>query len=159
MTATTKDFLRDRSDARAESGGELIPRGLLFAMLALVLASVVIVAYGVWTGRSHVGQPIAATITAERAVVLEGHGAKAVTVRAADGTLLLELAHGGFVTVIQNSLERVRFVHGTDQTKPVRLVQYANGRLTIIDPETGWSAELGAFGSDNRAAFERLMSQ
>jgi putative photosynthetic complex assembly protein len=159
MTTTTDTLLRDRSEARAKAEGELIPKGLLFAMLTLVLATVAIVSYGVWSGRSHVGQPVAAAIVSERSVILEGHGAKAVTVRGTDGRLLLDLAHGGFVTVIQNSLERVRFVHGTDQTKPVRLVQYANGRLTIIDPETGWSAELGAFGSDNRAAFERLMSQ
>jgi putative photosynthetic complex assembly protein len=42
---------------------------------------------------------------------------------------------------------------------PVRIVEYANGRLTVVDDHTGWSAELGAFGSDNKAAFERLMSQ
>ncbi len=159
MIATTDTLLRDRSDARKKAEGDMIPKGLLFAMLALALASVAIVSYGVWTGRPHAGQPVAAAITVERTVILEGHGAKAVTVRSADGSLLLDLAHGGFVTVIQNSLERVRLVHGIDKTLPVRLVQYANGRLTIIDPETGWSAELGAFGSDNRAAFERLMSQ
>ena len=52
-----------------------------------------------------------------------------------------------------------RTTAGVDQTKPVRIVEYANHRLTVLDAFTGWSAELGAFGSDNRAAFERLMSQ
>jgi putative photosynthetic complex assembly protein len=159
MTATTNDLLRDRSEVRAKSEGELIPKGLLLAMLALVVASLALVSYAVWSGRAHVGQPIPAAILAERDVILDGHGAKAVTVRATDGSVLLDLAHGGFITVIQNSLERVRYVHGIDKTLPVRLVHYANGRLTIIDPETGWSAELGDFGSDNKAAFERLMSQ
>ena len=44
-------------------------------------------------------------------------------------------------------------------SKPVRLIAYANGRLTVLDPETGWSVELGDFGSDNKAAFERLMTK
>ena len=71
----------------------------------------------------------------------------------------MDLPHGGFITVIQNGLERAREVAGVDQSRPVRIVEYANGRLTVQDDLTGWSAELGAFGSDNRAAFERLMSQ
>jgi putative photosynthetic complex assembly protein len=40
---------------------------------------------------------------------------------------------------------------------PVRLVSFANGRLSLEDPETGWSVELYGFGSDNEAAFQRLL--
>ena len=74
-----------------------------------------------------------------------------------DGTVLLDLPHGGFITVIQSGIFTERRKRGVDQTKPVRIVQYANGRLVAEDPETGWSAELYAFGSDNKAAFKRLL--
>ena len=78
---------------------------------------------------------------------------------AADGTVLMDLPHGGFITVIQNAMERARLTAGVDKLLPLRIVSYANGRLSVVDDHSGWSAELGAFGSDNRAAFERLMSQ
>lgn len=135
-----------------------IPRGLLFAMFALAIASLAIVTFGVLTNRPHEGVPTPAAVLDEREILLVGRGAKAVAVYDRNGGLLADLDHGGFVAVIQNGLQRARVVARADQSLPVRLVRFANGRLTIIDPATGWTAELGAFGDDNRAAFERLMS-
>ncbi len=138
---------------------EMIPKPLLLGMLALVLASIALVSFSVLTGRDHVGQPADAAIVTERTIILKGGGAQAVTVLAEDGTVLMDLPHGGFITVIQNGMERARLTAGVDKMKPLRIVEYANGRLAAVDDYTGWSVELGAFGSDNRAAFERLMSQ
>ena len=138
---------------------EMVPKPLLLGMLALVLATVVLVAFSVLTGRDRVGTPADAAIVAQRTIVLQGGGAQAVTVLAEDGTVLMDLPHGGFITVIQNGMERARLTAGVDKLKPLRIVEYANGRLAAVDDFTGWSVELGAFGSDNRAAFERLMSQ
>jgi putative photosynthetic complex assembly protein len=138
---------------------DMIPKPLLVAILALVVTSLAIVGAAAVTGRAHVGVPKAATILAERSVILQGGGAQAVTVLAADGSVMMDLPHGGFITVIQNGLERARTNAGLDQSLPVRIIKYDNGRLTVLDDASGWSAELGAFGSDNRAAFERLMSQ
>lgn len=138
---------------------EMIPANLLRAMLALVLASLAIATWGTLTGREHAGVPKPAPIVQERSIILKGGGAQAVTVLAADGSLLMDLPHGGFITVIQNGLERERLKNSVDFLLPVRIVAYANGRLAVLDDYTGWSAELGAFGRDNRAAFERLMSR
>ena len=138
---------------------DMIPKPLLLGMLALVMATLLLVVYGVLSGQPHGGVPTAAEIIRERSVILEGGGAQAVRVLATDGSLLMDLPHGGFITVIQNANERARFTKGVDKMLPLRIVEFANGRLTVIDDHTGWSAELGAFGSDNRAAFERLMSQ
>jgi putative photosynthetic complex assembly protein len=148
-----------QSPARPSNDKDMIPKPLLRAMLALVLASVAVVGFAVLTGRAPVGVPKPAEIVAERSIILQGGGAQAVTVLAADGSVLMDLPHGGFITVIQNGLERARLTAGVDKLLPLRIVEYANGRLTAVDDYTGWSAELGAFGSDNRAAFERLMSQ
>jgi putative photosynthetic complex assembly protein len=138
---------------------EMVPRTLLRAMFGLAMASLAITSFAVLTGREPVAQPQPAEVLRERWIVLEGHDAQAVTVRNPDGTILLDLPHGGFVTVIQSGLATERKKHNVDPLKPVRIVDYANGRLAVEDPETGWSIELYAFGQDNKAAFERLLDQ
>jgi putative photosynthetic complex assembly protein len=138
---------------------EMVPRTLLWAMFALAMSSLAIATFAAVTGRPPVAQPQVAEVMRERWIVLEGHGAKAVTVRETDGSVLLDMAHGGFVTVIQNGLQTERKKHNVDPLNPVRIVEYKNGRLAVEDPDTGWSVELYAFGSDNKAAFERLLDQ
>jgi putative photosynthetic complex assembly protein len=139
---------------------EMVPKGLLYGMAALALSALAIASYASLTGAPHAGVPDAgAAVLRERSLILQGHDAQAVTVRAADGALLADLPHGGFVTVIQSGLATQRKRHGVDLALPVRLVEYANNRLVLEDPETGWSAELYAFGNDNKAAFERLFDQ
>lgn len=136
----------------------MIPTRMLVAMAFLVASALAIVGAASISGRPVVGVPQASAVTAERLLILEGHGAKAVTVRNIDGSVIADMAHGGFVTVVQNGLERVRRVHGVALDLPVRLVRHADGRLSLIDPETDWNVELYAFGSDNKAAFERLLA-
>ena len=148
-----------QATARPSDDKDMIPKPLLWAMLALVLASLMVVTFAVVTDRTHVGVPKAADIVTERSIILKGGGAQAVTVLDVDGSVLMDLPHGGFITVIQNAMERARLTAGVDKMLPLRIVEYANGRLSAVDDYSGWSAELGAFGSDNRAAFERLMSQ
>jgi putative photosynthetic complex assembly protein len=143
---------------RKSDDEQLIPRVLLRGMVAVVLAALALTTYASVTDRPRVGQPPDAPISAERSVILQGGGARAVTVLRADGGVLVDLDHGGFVTVIENGLSYERRKNGVSMNLPVRLVAYENGRLAVHDPETGWSVELGSFGSDNKAAFERLMS-
>jgi putative photosynthetic complex assembly protein len=138
---------------------EMVPRTLLWAMLALAMSALAITTFAVVTDRPPEAQPQAAEVLRDRWIVLEGHDAKAVTVRDPDGTVIEDLAHGGFVTVIQNGLATERKKHGVDPLRPVRIVEYANGRLAVEDPDTGWSVELYAFGGENKAAFERLLDQ
>ncbi|MCB6176799.1 photosynthetic complex assembly protein [Rhodobacter sp. Har01] len=136
---------------------EMIPTFLVRLMFGMVLFTLVIVSWAVFTGREPVGQPEAAAVLQEKWIVLEGKDAQHVVVRDADGTLLQDLPDGGFVTVIQAGLNTERRKHGIDPLKPVRIVEYANHRLVAEDPETGWSVELYAFGIDNEAAFRKLL--
>lgn len=136
---------------------EMIPRVLLRAMLALALASLAITTAAVVTGREPVGQPKAAEVVDTRTIALVGGGAKAVTVLDGEGAVLADMEHGGFITVVQNGLARERLKNGLPATLPVEVVRYANGRLELQDPATGWSVELGNFGAENTAAFERLL--
>lgn len=136
---------------------EMIPRTLLWGMLALALSALGIATLATVTDRPHVGVPVAGTPVAKRALILEGLSAQAVVVRDLQGQVLMDLPHGGFVTVIQSGMARARLVAGVTGNPPMNLVQYDNGRLVAEDPATGWSAELYAFGADNKAAFERLL--
>ena len=148
-----------RQPALRNQKAEMIPTALLRGMLALALVTLAITTVAVVTDRPTVGQPKASEVVASRAIILEGLDAQAVTVRNTDGSVLMDLPHGGFVTVIQNGLATERRKHQVDPLKPVRIVEYQNGRLAVEDPETGWSIELYAFGQDNKAAFERLLDQ
>jgi putative photosynthetic complex assembly protein len=138
---------------------DMIPRGLVVAMCLFALSGLAIATYAKVTDRPLEGVPSAAAVVRERALILQGHSAQAVTVRAADGTMLADLPEGGFVTVIQSAVFTARRRHGVDQSLPVRLVEYANGRMVLEDPETDFSFELYAFGGDNKAAFERLFDK
>lgn len=148
----------DAQPALRNRDREMIPRVLLRAMGGLVLASLLIVGYASLTGRPPVGQPEPAAVVQERTIQLIGGGAQAVTVLDENGAVMADMAHGGFVTVVQNALETARRRHGIDPALPIRLVRYANGRLAVEDPLIGWSVELYAFGGDNRASFERLLT-
>jgi putative photosynthetic complex assembly protein len=136
---------------------EMIPRTLLWGMLALALSSLALVTFATLTDRAHVGVPAPGRVVAERMFILEGLSAQAVIVRDDKGQILLDLPHGGFVTVIQSAMARARVVARVEGNPPMKVVQYDNGRLVAEDPATGWSAELYAFGDDNKAAFERLL--
>jgi putative photosynthetic complex assembly protein len=136
---------------------EIIPTALLYGMVALALSALAIVSFAVATDRPAVGVPAAGIAVQERHLILEGKSAQAVVVKDTDGTVLMDLAHGGFVTVIQSAMARARLVARVEGNPPMRLVRYDNGRLVAEDPATGWSAELYAFGQDNKAAFERLL--
>ena len=152
MSNASHETLRDRDR-------DMIPAPLLRMMLALVIASLLLVSFSVWTGRAQTGHPKDAAVIAERQLIIKTGGAKAVTLYDTDGNLLEHLDHGGFVTVIGSGLDRERTVHGVSKDLPVTLTRRANGRLTVTDPATGWSVELTVFGSDNEAAFAKLLPE
>jgi putative photosynthetic complex assembly protein len=155
MTMSDPTF---RRPALRSTNPDMVPTGLLWAMALLAFTTLVIVTAAVVSGRPPVAVPEAAAMVREKWIILEGRSAQSVIVRNTDGSVLLDLPHGGFITVIQSGVFTERRKSGIDPLLPVRIVEYANGRLVAEDPETGWSAELYAFGGDNKAAFERLLA-
>lgn len=143
---------------RHEDSATLAPPILIKGLFGMALAVLIAVGAARLMGVEPSAVPPVAEITASRTLTLVGGGAQAVTVLDDSGAVLADMAHGGFVTVIQNGLQRARLVAGVDQSLPIQLIAYANGRLTAVDTYSGWSVELGSFGADNRAAFERLMT-
>jgi putative photosynthetic complex assembly protein len=138
---------------------EMIPVVLLRAMLILALSTLALVSYAVVTDRPLVGQPLPAPVVKERLIVLEGSETGVSAVRSLEGALLTDPDGplSGFVDVVWRALARERMQHGVAAGLPLVLAEHANGRLSLTDPETGWSVELASFGADNRAAFATLL--
>ena len=153
MSATDRPSIPMRHEDSATLAPPILIKGLFGMALAVLLA----VGAARLTGVEPSAIPPSAEITASRTITLVGGGAQAVTVLDETGAVLADMDHGGFVTVVQNGLQRARQVAGVAQDLPIQIVAYANGRLAAEDPHSGWSVELGSFGADNRAAFERLM--
>lgn len=136
---------------------DMIPIGLVRAMFALPVAALLLVSYASLTDRPQVAVPQAAPVVESWTISLVGNDAQSVTVLDAEGNLIADMAHGGFVTVIQNGLMTMRRRHDIDPTLPIDIVRFENGRLAAIDPLTDYRVELTQFGRDNQAAFERLL--
>jgi putative photosynthetic complex assembly protein len=151
--------LADRKFNKSNPERDMIPRTLLWGMLALALSTLALVTISVVTDRPHVGVPPTATVVREANFILEGLSAQAVIVKDEQGNVLLDLPHGGFVTVIQSGMARARLVAQTVGNPSMKVVEYSNGRLVAEDPATGWSAELYAFGGDNEESFRKLLVQ
>ena len=71
----------------------------------------------------------------------------------------VEPGTGGFIRSTLRSLVHVRRTKGIGAETPFRLIEWDDGGLSLSDPETGESVELGSFGPDNRAAFAALLPE
>ncbi|SUZ31895.1 hypothetical protein ROE7235_01646 [Roseibaca ekhonensis] len=138
---------------------DMIPIGLVRAMFALVAVSLALVTFAAVTGREKAAIPPPAPIVEQWSIRMIGNDAQAVTVRRADGSLLADMDHGGFVTVIQNGLMTMRRRHDIDPTLPIDIIRFENGRLAAIDPLTDYRVELTVFGPENQAAFEAMLQK
>ncbi len=142
---------------KRKDNNDMIPIGLVRMMFALPVAALILVSYATITNREQVAIPPAAPVAQSWTISLVGHDAQAVSVFDAEGNLLADLNHGGFITVIENGLMTMRRRHGIDPTLPLEIVQFENGRLAAIDPLTPYRVELTQFGQDNLAAFQQLL--
>jgi putative photosynthetic complex assembly protein len=69
----------------------------------------------------------------------------------------MPMDEAGFIAGVDRALRRERAKTGADPVGPVRLVRWIDGRMSVIDPASGWQIELMGFGRDNLKAFARLL--
>ncbi len=98
-------------------------------------------------------------VVAERIIQITGKLDGSAKVADEDGRVFIDLGpmEGGFINGVHRALERVRMLNKVEGNPPIRLVQFADGRLAIRDPATGWRVELIGFGNTNRDAFAALL--
>lgn len=139
---------------------ERIPRILLRAMLALVLASLGLVTLARVTGTPPAAMPPDLPVVKERTLHIYGSMSGEAQVLDAHGSMIADLApsKGGFIAGVWRAMARERQKQKVPLDAPVRLVQFTDGRLGLRDDLTGWRVELIGFGADNTAAFARLLS-
>jgi putative photosynthetic complex assembly protein len=133
---------------------------LLRGVAALVLFALVMV-----TAARIAGVTPAATpdddqpVVAERMITITGSLDGSARVADETGAIFADLGpmEAGFISGVHRALERMRMLNKIEGNPPVRLVRFADGRLALRDPSTGWRAELIGFGDDNRDAFLALL--
>jgi putative photosynthetic complex assembly protein len=161
MTHRTDTGLYFDAEARVmeKRDRELVPRRLVIAMFSLAIASVMLTAFAVMTERPLVGQPQLAPVIAERSLVIDAHGTAVRVTDAASGETVLDLGNGGFISVVNDGLERARLVNRISGNPPVTLTLYENSRLSLLDPTTGWSTEISSFGPGNVGVWMNLLQK
>jgi putative photosynthetic complex assembly protein len=64
----------------------------------------------------------------------------------------------GFVRGVLRGLARGRRADGVGRSPPFRLTRWADGRLSLDDPETGRHIDLEVFGPTNAGAFAEILT-
>ena len=161
MSHRTDTGLYFDAEARAmeKRDRELIPRRLVIGLFSMALAAVLLAAFAVLTDRPLEGQPQMAPVVSERLLLIEGSGNAIKATDAATGEVVLDLRNGGFISVVNDGLERARLVSRITENPPVKLTLYETGRLSLTDPATGWGTEISSFGPGNIAVWLNLLKK
>jgi putative photosynthetic complex assembly protein len=135
-------------------------RAPLFALCAMVIATIVTVAAVRLTGIGVVRAPDAAPVTA-REFRFEDRPDGSIVVLDASGTRLVETVPpgtNGFLRGTMRGLARERMRQQVSPALPFTMIGRADGSLTLVDPGTGRRVDLGSFGPANAAVFARIMA-
>ena len=139
---------------------EMIPVVMLRLLFALVLSVLALVTVATLSNRPLESTPdYDRKVISERLIYLDGDMTGAAIVRDADGNILREFSAdaGGFIAGVERVIERERGKRGLPNDGPVLLQLREGNRLSLTDPETGWTAELMGFGATNHRSFARLL--
>lgn len=98
-------------------------------------------------------------IVDERMIQIMAHPDASAQIYDEHGALIADLgpAEAGFISGVHRALVRERMLAQIQGNPPVRIVRFADGRLGLRDPFTGWRVELMGFGDTNRDAFLALL--
>lgn len=136
-----------------------VPRAALAGAAALIAFAFTASWLSVETGIGATRLPEAAIVEARDLQFKDGDDGSVRIVDAMSGTLVgvIESGAGGFERGVLRSLARERRAHSIGSDTPFRLVQRADGTLSIQDPATGRRIDLDAFGATNLHSFARLV--
>lgn len=137
-----------------------VPPVVLRAAAVLVIGAILGIGAARLAGAPPAAMPPVSAPAAERALVIvrDANGGVRVT-DAGSGLVVADLdpLGAGFIAGVDRALSRERMKNGVAGDAPVRLVRWEDGRLSLLDPATGWRVELQGFGPDNLEAFARLL--
>lgn len=138
---------------------ETLPRGMLLALGALVLMTVVLAGVARWTGMGtaqRADAPTVATLELRFEDLADG-GIGVLDARADRRIATVAPGTNGFLRSAVRGLVRERKRQSVGAQTPFLLLARADGRLTLEDPTTGRRIDLESFGATNAAVFARLL--
>ena len=136
----------------------VLPRGLLVALGATVLVTVIGVAT-VRLGGVSVRAPDAPSAATRLLRFEDSADGSVVVIDAASGRALDTLrGEQGFVRGALRALSRERRIREIGPLPPFELASRTDGRLTLSDPATGARIDLESFGPTNAGVFARLLT-
>jgi putative photosynthetic complex assembly protein len=138
---------------------EMVPRILVQAMFALMVASLALVAYAQWFDVPNRGVLVEAPVVASRDIVMTGDRNGTYEVTTPAGVQIASSADdlGGFIGVMGRVIDHERSKQNIVGNPPVQVVRRENGNVAILDDATGLRVELIGYGKDNVAAFAKLL--
>lgn len=135
----------------------VIPRSALIGAGLMVLLTIGGAAYARLSGNTATSVPdVAAVAVHELSFDDRDDGA----ILAYEGDILVAVlpsGEGGFVRGALRALARQRRLGDQGSAAPFRIIEWADGRVSIEDPTTAETVQVNAFGQDNVAAFVRLL--
>ena len=151
--------MTDLTPTQTLKQGEMISRAMVRAIVALIIGVLALVSYATFTGRTPSAVVPEGAVVKSRLILIQAEDSGAVRIFTAEGKLIADLSakQGGFISSIDRSLRRKRVVANLPQAGPVLLTLDDLNRLKISDPQSGWSADLMAFGKSNIGAFAMLL--
>lgn len=136
------------------------PPGALFGAGALIGLTLLSVTVARLSGVGTMEMPVAAPVET-RALRFEDRPDGAVAVYDARKRRVVKVLAPGtnnFVRGVLRGFARARMLAKVGPQPPFVLTRWADGRLSLADPATGRSVDLGAFGPTNVRAFARLLA-
>lgn len=143
------------------SSDEVFPRGVLVGAIVLIGFTVLAAGLGRWASRDSLPHGGASAVDSV-ALRFEDRPDGAVWVRAGDaGDRVVEVfppGTNGFARGVLRGLARERRASGLGSSTSFELTRWTDGRLTLEDPATRRSIDLGAFGPTNLQVFAEILS-
>ena len=138
---------------------EVIPIRLIQAVGALLLVTLLMVGYAKLSNMPLIGTPKDANVVNETTLEFVKQGNGSISIYDNKGQEIINSRAGpyGFIVVVYNGFMSERKKKEINTNDPLKLIQYEDGRLTIIDDSSSWDMHLNSFGAMNAAVFKKLM--
>ncbi len=135
------------------------PRAPLFAVGALVVASLLAVSAVRFTGVGAMQVADAPAVEVREFRFEDRPDGSIVVLDGSGGHVIDTVAPGtnGFLRGTMRGLARERMRQGVSPQLPFRMTGRADGKLTLEDPGTGRRVDIGSFGPTNAAVFAQIM--
>ena len=147
-------------DEETTTGSSGVPRIALILAGGFAVAVIALAAVARIANKGTLGEETHAQAVASRALVFSDHPDGSIGVYDAQHQVELSTltGTGGFVRGALRALARQRRLASVGPEVPFYLVKWSDGRLTLDDSSTHNHLELKAFGSENEAAFDKLLA-